>query len=175
MPATLPSTLIDVVDADGRAVGVAQRAEALRMGLGVRTVHVLVLNADGDLLVQQLGRQRDRHPLLWGSSVAGFPRPGEPDELAAARRLREEVALTTPMKRIGTTVMQDGPSQKFVTVFETIADRVPEIAEPGHIERIDFRPIEQVNNELVEDPELFTETFQHVFYYWVRQRRSTGP
>jgi 8-oxo-dGTP pyrophosphatase MutT (NUDIX family) len=40
-----------------------------------------------------LGRERDRHPLLRGSSVAGFPRPGESEETAARRRAAEELGL----------------------------------------------------------------------------------
>ena len=172
MPATQPSSLIDVVDDAGHPVGVAPRADAFRLGLPVRTVHVFVRDGMARLLLQQLGRGRDRHPLLWGSSVAGFPQPGESEEVAAQRRLREEVGLTTRVERVGTTVMEDGASTKFVTVFETVADREPEIAEPGHIERIEFRPVGDVEVELVEDPARFTETFRHVFSYWLRQRRN---
>lgn len=175
MPATQPTSLIDVVDASGRPVGVAPRAEALRSGLGVRTIHVLVFDCAGSLLMQQLGRQRDRHPLLWGSSVAGFPQPGEPALVAAQRRLHEEVALDTAVESVGTTVMQDGASRKFVTVFQTVADRQPEIAEPAHIERIEFWTIDQIRQQLVEDRKRFTETFRHVFWYWHSRRQPSQP
>jgi isopentenyl-diphosphate delta-isomerase len=170
MPATQPSSLIDVFDAAGRPIGTAPRAEAFQRGLTVRTVHVFVFDSEDRLLVQQLGPERDRHPLLWGSSVAGFPRPGEGVEEAASRRLSEELALTTPIDLMGTTVMRDGDSEKFVTLFETRSDRAT-IAEPGHIERIEYRDVDAVRDEQVEHPERFTETFRHVFSYWLNQRR----
>ena len=69
--------------------------------------------------------------------------------------------------------MRDGASPKFVTLFETHADD-PSIAEPGHIERIEFRDVDRVRAELVELPEVFTETFQHVFLYWLSGRRGSG-
>jgi isopentenyl-diphosphate delta-isomerase len=172
MPATQPTSLIDVLDSSGRPVGVAPRSDAFEQGLRVRTVHVFVFDSDGRLLLQQLGRGRDRHPLLWGSSVAGFPRPGEEETEAASRRMSEELGLSAPVKLVGTTMMRDGDSEKFVTLFEARADHVG-IAEPDHIERIEFREVGEVGRELVEQQANFTETFRHVFAFWLRQR--SGP
>lgn len=171
MPATQPTSLIDVLDSSGRPVGVAPRAEAFDRGLSVRTVHVFVFDSHGRLLVQQLGRERDRHRLLWGSSVAGFPQPGEGEEAAASRRMAEELGLSTPISFVGRTVMRDGASEKFVTLFDTRAEHA-DIAEPGHIERIEFRDLEEVARELVEEPQNFTETFHHVFSFWLSERRG---
>lgn len=171
MPATQPSSLIDVVDLSGHPIGVAPRAEAFRRGLGVRTVHVFVVDSSDRLLLQQLGRERDRHPLLWGSSAAGFPQPGEPEFEAARRRLREEVGLAEDIELVGTTTLRDGASQKFVTLFETSSDTAT-VAEPGHVERIEFRAVDEVVAEMVEHPERFTETFRHVFSYWLNRRRG---
>lgn len=175
MPATQPTSLIEVLDSSGQPIGLAPRAEALQRGLAVRTVHVFVLDGHGRLLLQQLGRARDRHPLLWGSSMAGFPKPGEGEREAAARRLHEELGLSTPVDLVGTTVMQDGPSEKFVTVFSTRSDHA-EIAEPDHIERIEFRDVAEIQRETVERPGNFTQTFHHVFAFWLSERRGTpGP
>jgi len=172
MPATQPASLIDVLDSSGRPVGVAPRSEAFELGMRVRTVHVFVVDSHSRLLLQQLGRERDRHPLLWGSSVAGFPHPGEEEADAALRRMSEELGLVAPIGLVGTTVMRDGASEKFVTLFEARGDHA-EIAEPDHIERIEFRAVEDVERELVEQPAAFTETFRHVFAFWLRQR--PGP
>ncbi|HUR18145.1 MAG TPA: NUDIX domain-containing protein [Acidimicrobiales bacterium] len=136
----------------------------------MRTVHVFVFDPHGRLLLQQLGRGRDRHPLLWGSSVAGFPRPGEEEADAASRRMSEELGLSDPVELVGTTVMRDGDSEKFVTLFEARAAHA-DILEPDHIERIEFRGGEEIGREMVEHPANFTETFRHVFAFWLRQRR----
>lgn len=169
MPATQPTSLIDVLDSSGRPVGVAPRAEAFERGMRVRTIHVFVVDSHSRLLLQQLGRGRDRHPLLWGSSVAGFPRPREEEVEAASRRMSEELGLSAPVELAGTTVMRDGASEKFVTLFEARADHA-DIAEPDHIERIEFRDVDEIGRELVEQPANFTETFRHVFAFWLRQR-----
>lgn len=168
--ATTSTTLIDVVDEAGRPVGVSPRDDALRAGLPVRTVHVFLLDRAGRLLLQELGRERDRHPLQWGSSVAGFPRPGEPDDDAAARRAAEELGVRAPLRRVGQIRTVDGASPKFVTLYEA-RETSPRILEPGHVERIEYRSVDELDTEIIEAPSRFTDTFRQVYGWWREQRR----
>ena len=78
MTGTTDRSVIDVVDpASGEPVGRAERRAALDAGLPIRTVHLFLFTDDGRLMLQVLGRERDRH-------VA---------EPAAARRLGDDGAL----------------------------------------------------------------------------------
>jgi isopentenyldiphosphate isomerase len=65
---------VDVVDERNEPIGVIPRAEVFSAGVNFRTVHVLVFDHEGELLLQRLSPERERHPGLWGSSVAGYLR-----------------------------------------------------------------------------------------------------
>jgi isopentenyl-diphosphate delta-isomerase len=166
MTATSDRSVIDVVDPEsGEPVGTAERGAALREGLAIRTVHLFLFDDEQRLLLQVLGRHRDRHRLLLGSSVAGFPRPGERDEATARRRAAEELGLDGPLRRLGTVRLVDDRSPKFVTLFEGHAGS-PTILEPGHVERLEYWPLPELDAELALRPDRFTETFRQVYSWW---------
>jgi isopentenyl-diphosphate delta-isomerase len=163
---TSDRSVIDVVDPrTGQPVGTAERGEALAAGLPIRTVHIFLFDDHHRLLLQVLGRERDRHPLLRGSSVAGFPRPGESEETAARRRAAEELGLDVPLRKVGTARTMDGASPKFVTLFDGPADD-PRILEPGHVEGLEYWELATLDAEIARDPAAFTNTFLQVYSWW---------
>jgi isopentenyldiphosphate isomerase len=161
---------IDVVDAYNNAFGTIERGDALRAGANFRTVHVLVFNPAGDLLVQRLADSRERHPGLWGSSVAGYLHAGEDYDHAARRRLYEELAVTTPVRSLGVLRMDDEQSIKFVGVYSTGADHYRNQL-PTHIADLEWRDTNRLRADMTQNPDRYTETFRQVFEYW---RASAG-
>jgi isopentenyl-diphosphate Delta-isomerase len=107
-------------------------------------------------------RARQRSPLKWGSSVAGYLFAGESYVAAATRRLREEIGLETPLQKLGATRMQDEGAMKFIELFVTTAE-VARIEEPDHIEALEFVSLVSIDDRLRADPEAFTETFPVVY------------
>lgn len=167
MPSTSANSVIDVLDpVTGAPTGLASKAEAFERALAVRTVHVLLTDDRRRLLLQQLGRDRDRHQLLWGSSVAAFPRPGEPSDEAARRRLAEELGLELPLRQLGTVQMVDGRSPKFIAVYGGTVDATPKVLEIGHVERVEFWSPSDIDTALELEPEQFTDTFRQVYRWW---------
>ena len=164
MAAPGPRALIDEVDAADEKIGRIRRVDALVKARGFRVVHVLVFNRNGELLLQKLGRHRERNPLRWGSSVAGYLRAGESYLHAARRRLREEIGLTTILKKHGSIAMNDQEAIKFITVYTTQAAH-PSIRESEHIEALEFWPWQKVSRSLARTPDIFTKTFRHVFRF----------
>lgn len=165
--------MIDVVDpVSGRPVGTAERGQALAAGLAIRTVHLFLFDDQQRLMLQVLGRERDRHPLLRGSSVAAFPRPGEAEEDTARRRAAEELGLDVPLRKRGTVWTVDGASPKFVTVFEGPADG-PQIFEPGHVERLEYWELTALDAEIASEPGAFTQTFRQVYSWWSERAGRT--
>jgi isopentenyl-diphosphate delta-isomerase len=166
MPAPTAASLIDAVEVGDRPVGLVERGLAREAQANFRVVHVFVFDGGGKLLLQQLGHDRERNPLLWGSSVAGYLYASEAEWAAARRRLYEELGLETDLQKYGALAMRDDRSTKFITLFTTQADHA-EIREPHHIERIEYRGLERVADEVAAQPQLFTPTFQNVFrFYW---------
>lgn len=166
MPAPTAETLIDRVDESDRPQGVVRRGEVFEEGANFRVVHVLLFDADDALLVQQLGAKRDRHPLRWGSSVAGYLHAGESYEDGANRRTREELGLRPELWHVGRTWMEDEGSKKFIGVYTGVVGQdEPSIREPYHIEAIKFVHPEELHDRLSRAPEEFTDTFRHVLQF----------
>jgi isopentenyl-diphosphate Delta-isomerase len=91
---TREGTLVELVDAEGAALGVATVAEAhTAPGLLHRAFSVLLVDPDGRLLLQQRAAGKTRFALRWANACCGHPVPGEPVVDAAARRLAEELGL----------------------------------------------------------------------------------
>ncbi len=86
--------LIDILDSKGNYTGESKlKSYAHRMGLFHATVHIWFYTAKGELLIQQRGKNKDTHPLLWDVSVAGHIGAGESVEVSAIREVEEEIGL----------------------------------------------------------------------------------
>jgi len=135
-----PDMLLDSVDAFDRAVGTTvQRRDVFARKVNFRVAHVLLRNSQGELLVQQLASTRDRHPGLWGSSVAAYLFAGEDYETAARRRLRQELRIDPcELSWFGKLEMEDEGCTKFIGCFLARSDEKPEIADPSHIATLRF-------------------------------------
>ncbi|MFT5738216.1 MAG: isopentenyl-diphosphate delta-isomerase [Maribacter sp.] len=88
--------LLDILDTDGNPTGTtAMKSKAHRFGLFHATVHIWFYTSKGELLLQQRGKHKGTHPLLWGVSVAGHIGAGEELEVSAMREIAEEIGLTS--------------------------------------------------------------------------------
>ncbi|MEV6599175.1 isopentenyl-diphosphate Delta-isomerase [Actinoplanes sp. NPDC051346] len=84
--------LVELVDQDGVAVGEVTVDEAHRApGLLHRAFSVFLRDAAGRVLLQQRAATKTRFPLRWANTCCGHPTPGESLDVAAKRRLVEEV------------------------------------------------------------------------------------
>jgi hypothetical protein len=158
--------LIDWVDAADKPIATIPRSEVFLRRAGFRVVHVFVFNNAGELLLQQLGRNRERNPLKWGSSVAGYLNAGERYLDGAIRRLREELACDAPLTKFGSVGMLDQGARKFVTLYLASASDVA-MSEPEHIENLRFERVADVSDWLLASPEDFTETFRFLFRFYL--------
>ncbi|MEO1011054.1 MAG: NUDIX domain-containing protein [Bacteroidota bacterium] len=87
--------LVDILDSKGKPIGkTALKSQAHKNGWFHPTIHVWLYTLDGRILVQQRGRHKDTHPLLWDVSVAGHVGAGEDIFVSAVREIREEIGLS---------------------------------------------------------------------------------
>ncbi len=97
--------LIDILDENGQATGrTAMKSEAHKKGWPHPTVHIWFYTKTGLVLLQQRGRNKDTHPLLWDVSVAGHIGAGEGLLTSAIRETQEEIGLKiseTELESIG--------------------------------------------------------------------------
>jgi isopentenyldiphosphate isomerase len=96
---------VDILDSEGQYTGKsALKSEAHRNGWFHPTVHIWFYSGNGKVLIQQRGRHKQTHPLLWDVSVAGHVEAGESIPAAAIREIKEEIGLDIPedeLEKIG--------------------------------------------------------------------------
>ena len=86
--------LVELVDAVGHPIGSATVEQAHREpGQLHRAFSVFLRDADGRVLLQQRAAAKTRFPLRWANTCCGHPMPGEALEVAAGRRLVEELGI----------------------------------------------------------------------------------
>jgi isopentenyl-diphosphate delta-isomerase type 1 len=87
--------LFEIVDDDDKVIGTAARSECHgNPALIHRVVHVLVVNAESDILLQKRSMHKDIQPGKWDTSVGGHLAPGESYHAAALREMHEELGLS---------------------------------------------------------------------------------
>ncbi|TAM13099.1 MAG: isopentenyl-diphosphate Delta-isomerase [Nevskiaceae bacterium] len=88
-----------LVDSDDREVGFLEKAEAHR---GAGTLHrafsIFVVNAAGELLLQQRAAGKRLWGGFWSNTCCSHPRRGEAMERAVHRRLNEELGFDCELK-----------------------------------------------------------------------------
>lgn len=95
MEAFFMDELIDILNEEGKLTGkTAMKTEAHKNGWFHQTIHVWFYNANGEILLQQRGKNKAVFPLLWDVSVAGHIGAGEEITLSAIRETQEEIGLT---------------------------------------------------------------------------------
>jgi 8-oxo-dGTP pyrophosphatase MutT (NUDIX family) len=164
---TAPSltSLIDVVDEQNQPIGVVRRKDVFRLRANFRTVHVLIFNGRGEVLLRRLTWTRDREPGRWGSSAAGYLHAGENYPEAARRRAAEELSLSAPLAEVGVTCLHDEGAAQFLGVFTATAD-CPSSAAPERLAEATFRPLALVEQDMAAHPDDYTETLRHVLAFW---------
>ncbi|MFZ2620661.1 MAG: NUDIX domain-containing protein [Alphaproteobacteria bacterium] len=101
-PAPVQQGLMDVVDERDNVLRQTTWDEIKTKNLRYRIVHVIVVNNEGQMLVQLRHRNKNYAPGKFEASAAGKVDAGESYEQAAYRELQEELGITgVKLKEIG--------------------------------------------------------------------------
>lgn len=168
-----PEMVIDAVDQNNGVVGSVRRKDLFSVTAGFRTVHVFLFDTAGRLMLQQVARQRDRNPLAWGSSVAGYVFAGETYEAAAARRTEQELGMKPHLEPAGICKMRDQGHDKFVGLFLGRADG-GFLFDRSHVESVSFLSMEEIVSALASGETAFTPTFRELFAFYSKGREKSA-
>jgi isopentenyl-diphosphate Delta-isomerase len=84
----------DIYDNEGNQTGVRVARNVVHStGLWHRTVHVWIMNSQGELLLQKRSAGKDSNPNMWDVSVGGHIDAGEGSVDAAIRETYEELGI----------------------------------------------------------------------------------
>ncbi len=95
----MDASKVILVDEQDNPVGAEEKIKAHREGLLHRAFSIFIFNKKGEMLLQQRAKDKYHSGGLWTNACCSHPVPGEKTADAAARRLKEELGFTTPLKK----------------------------------------------------------------------------
>ena len=154
--------LLEVVDESGRVVGRATRKEVHSdPALIHRVSHVVVVSADGRVLLQKRSMEKDIQPGRWDTSVGGHVQPGETFEDCAARECEEELGLRgLQLRRPYDYLWRSSRETELVGTFLCASDG-PFECQPDEIDEVLFFARKKIEGALGTG--LFTLNFEEEF------------
>jgi isopentenyl-diphosphate delta-isomerase len=93
------SNEVILVDERDNAIGVMEKMEAHQRGLLHRAFSIFLFNGNGEMLLQRRALSKYHSPGLWTNTCCSHPMQGESLEMAAVRRLREEMGMACTMTK----------------------------------------------------------------------------
>ena len=85
--------IITLVNEQDEITGYEEKMKVHELGLLHRAFSVLIFNKAGQLLIHQRAFSKYHSPGLWTNTCCGHPNKGESNDVAAYRRLGEEMGF----------------------------------------------------------------------------------
>ncbi|RLG20848.1 isopentenyl-diphosphate delta-isomerase [Candidatus Micrarchaeota archaeon] len=94
--------IVILVDENDNQIGTGEKIEVHRKALLHRAISIIILNKDGDMLLQKRAKSKYHAGGLWSNACCTHPRPGERTIEAAHRRLKEEMGFDAELEELFT-------------------------------------------------------------------------
>jgi len=128
-------------------------------------VHVMVVNRQGELLLQKRSFRKDQFPRRWDSSASGHVDAGESYEECAARELREELGLKTPVRFVARIPASEQTGFEFIALY-TASGNEPLNLDQFEIETAGYFPLETIERWIQRRPGDFAPGFLECYRVW---------
>lgn len=159
--------LVQLVDEQDNEIGVMEKLSAHREAKLHRAISIFIFNEDGALLLQRRAGTKYHSALLWTNTCCTHPRPKENLLDAANRRLREEMGMSAELKFCFSFVykaaLENGLTEyEFDHVYFGRSNQLP-VPNNEEVEEWRYVNLTEIEEELAQHPELFTEWFKLIF------------
>lgn len=153
-----------LVNSKDQSIGVMDKLEAHKLGLLHRAFSVLVYNSNGEMLLQKRAANKYHSGGLWTNACCSHPHPDEDCQVAAKRRLTEEIGINANpdflYKFIYKTELDNELTEyEYDHVFTCTTDQEPTLNEE---EVADFKylSVDQLIEDIEKNPESYTFWFK---------------
>jgi isopentenyl-diphosphate delta-isomerase len=156
-----------LVNTHDQRIGQMEKLQAHREGWLHRAVSVCLFNTDGRWLLQRRALKKYHSPRLWSNSCCSHPRPDETVEVAASRRIAEELGVSCPLVAcssfiyktdVGDGLMEHEFDHLFIGHYDG-----PFALNADEVEAIEWWETAKISAALHETPSLFTKWFPIIF------------
>lgn len=156
-----------LVNEHDEVLGVMEKIEAHEKALLHRAFSVFVFNKRHQLLLQKRALTKYHSGGLWTNTCCSHPRPGEPTENAALRRLKEEMGFETNLTKAFTFIYQASfenglTENEFDHVYIGEYDGMV-TPNPEEVASFAYYTLDEIESSMQEHPEQYTVWFQIAF------------
>lgn len=169
-----------LVDESDSQVGTEEKLKAHQMGFLHRAFSIFIFNSKHEMLIHRRALHKYHSGGLWTNACCSHPFPGESVEVAAARRLQEEMGLDCSLQlRFHFIYKEEIPTDhliehEFDHVFFGITDKNPM---PNLDEVADFVwvSIDTLCMDVDRHPEKYTSWFKIAFKRVIAEHSHNCP
>lgn len=148
-------------------IGTMDKMEVHRKGLLHRAFSVFIFNRNGEMLLQQRADEKYHSPGLWTNACCSHPYPDENIEVAAARRLKEELGFNTLLEELFSFTYRSQFDNGLIEyeydhVFAGIYDGEIQ-TDRTEVKDHGYRSLQEITYGLAEVPERYSPWFRIAF------------
>lgn len=156
-----------LVDENDAQTGLMDKLEAHELGKLHRAFSVFIFNSRGEMLIHQRAEGKYHSGKLWTNTCCSHQLPGETNEAAVKRRLREEMGLACETEFVTSFIYKaeldnNLTEHEFDHVYAGICDVEPH-PDPNEVMNWKFVPVDELERDLSENPENYTAWFRIIF------------
>ncbi|MHC6199001.1 isopentenyl-diphosphate Delta-isomerase [Elizabethkingia miricola] len=156
-----------LVNPNDDVLGVMEKMQAHQNGLLHRAFSVFLFNQEGKMLLQQRSSTKYHSPDKWTNACCSHPRENETYLDGAKRRIHEELGINCELEEkfhfiYKADVGQDLWEHELDHVFIGTYNGEYQL-NPDEVSAIRFVTMEELDEEIANKPELFTEWFKIIW------------
>lgn len=156
-----------LVDENDNPIGLMEKIEAHQKALLHRAFSVFVMNAKGEMMLQQRALHKYHSPGLWTNTCCSHQRENESNIEAGKRRLQEEMGFTTELEDVISFIYKASfdnglTEHEFDHVLLGFYDHAPQI-NSQEVADWKWETPEKVKIDIDANPQKYTEWFKIIF------------
>ncbi|MFY7845545.1 isopentenyl-diphosphate Delta-isomerase [Chryseobacterium gambrini] len=153
-----------LVNPEDKVLGLMEKQQAHINGLLHRAFSVFLFNNSGEMLLQKRASGKYHSPLKWTNAVCSHPRSEETYLEGAKRRVKEELGIDVELSEkfnfiykadVGNGLWEHELDHVFTGTFEGEF-----YLNKDEVEEVRYISLENLNKEISESPDHFTEWFK---------------
>jgi isopentenyl-diphosphate delta-isomerase len=162
-----------LVDEQDNELGTMEKMQAHKEGKLHRAVSVFIFNSKQELLLQKRADEKYHSAGLWTNTCCSHPRSDEAPEVAAHRRLKEEMGLDCTLKFAFTFIYEahldnNLTEHEFDYVYTGVTDNLPKL-NPAEVADWKYISVNELDTDIKQHPYKYTEWFKICYTNWHKQ------
>jgi isopentenyl-diphosphate Delta-isomerase len=156
-----------LVDENDMPIGTIEKMEAHQKALLHRAFSVFIFNTKGEMLLQQRALDKYHSGGLWTNACCSHPYNGQETQVAAKKRLQEEMGFTTTLTKVFDFIYK-APFDNGLTEYEydhvftgTYDGAI--VPDKSEVEDFCFMSMDNIKESLQLHPQKYTVWFKIAF------------